>query len=197
MLKSVIASVLCAAVAVAAWKEKHECTPLYSGQLQMWAFNLTEAPIALGVNATKSGEYVTPANVKEPLDVVFEDCLYYRRASNYTVETPYRRLSLDKQGDLCVSHRTDKSKGKLYLERCADDVDGAREKQHFELYYGVSMKGQNATLYANSRSKQDGYVYPFVAVLQETNKEIAEMTAEGFFTRALQIGNPKAHNAHK
>ena len=199
MLKSVIASVVCAAAAVAAAKEKPECRPTISGTLQMWGFNNTATPELLGVNATKSGEYVgvQGEGVKEPLEVVLEDCSYSTKNGNVTLYHGYKHLATKKQKDLCVTHRADKVLRQLVLEHCTDDVHEASKKQDFSLYYGKGLKEQNATLFASTTEGMRTMIHPFVVLQQLGGQEKPDKIIVSMTTAAdpdvLQIGNPKVH----
>ena len=198
MLKSVIASVLCAAVAVAASGHNVECTPVISGQLQLWEYNSTSSPMPLGVNSTKSGEYVTDVTGKghTPLDVVYESC-------SDGAYVAYTHVLLEKDRELCVARRNNTTPKTLVLERCSNSNREVYKKQDFIAYYGAGLKGQNATLFSYAMGGNGGeYMSPFVGLVKanvtyEGKKELLPVVGMIGARAVLQIGNPKVHNAHK
>lgn len=197
MFKSLVIAL--AASVVAASKGKYECSDVVSGSLQTVNYNSTQAPMIVGVNATKSGEYLTSFLVTKPLEVVFEQCM--RSTGQEGVSTVYYRLVAQKNRDLCVTHTPDKRDidRLLRLEKCEGSTKKGRQTQEFDVIYGKRMKGENATVVAHERNGTDVRTFPF-SMLYETNvtrdgKEVTldvnglGSTRTG--TELLQIGNPK------
>ena len=197
LLKSLAAALFSAAVLVSAKSGNvtQGCTPVISGPLQMWAFNGTEAPIPLGVNATKSGEYVTFGKFKHSLDVVFENCDRTRSVDQGVVTTAYTRVTLKNDNDWCLTHNAAKknSTGQLVLEHCTKDADENRKTQEFFVFYGKGMKNQNATLVASKSDKHYIGSLPFATrALAKGNINITLMSSGSVmgYASVLQIGNP-------
>ena len=200
LLKSLAAALFSAAVLVSAKSGNvtQGCTPVVSGQLQSWSFNTTLGPTPLGVNATKSGAYVTDGNFKHNIHVVYETCSRTRAVDHGAISAPYTRVSLKNDSKWCLTHNAAKKNvsGQLVLEHCSDDVEDAQKTQEFGIFYGKGMKGQNATLSAYKSQKNCFGSLPFVEkyIPAENPINITRMTTGGsmgaMYASVLQIGNP-------
>ena len=202
MFNSVFAAVLSAAVLVTAKNTTFTCTPVVSGKLQSWSFNGTDALLPMGVNATKSGEFVS-VNVTHPSDVVYERCAVDKDSQVIVGPTSYAHVALKNDKDWCVTHnagKTKKAAGLLVLERCSTDPNEVGKTQEFGLVYGANMRHQNATLIAQFNTGNCTGSLPVIANFRDgtqSRKDTPDMVA-GMISvtngaSLLQIGNPKEH----
>ena len=197
MFKSLVIAL--ATTAVAASKGKYECRDVVSGSLQTVDYNSTQAPMIVGVDASKSDKYLTSFNVTKPLKVVFEECT--RPTGQEGVSTVYYRLLSQKDRDLCVTHTPDKQDiGRLLqLEKCEGSTKKGRKTQEFSVIHGKRMKGQNATVVAYESGEKGVRTFPFPIIIaknvtRDGKKEMLEISGMGATlstTELLQIGNPK------
>ena len=197
MFKSLVIAL--ATTAVAASKGKYECRDVVSGSLQTVDYNSTQAPMIVGVDASKSDKYLTSFNVTKPLKVVFEECT--RPTGQDGVLEVYNRLVVQKDRNLCVTHTPDKRDfGRLLqLEKCEGSTKKGRKTQDFDVIYGKSMKDQNATVVAHEKDGMDVHTFPFPMtylknVTRDGKKERLDVIGMGpkrIMTELLQIGNPK------